>query len=390
MLIERKYIRELIEVANFSPVIGILGPRQVGKTTLVKQFMTITEKECIYIDLERPSDYEKMNEAEFYFSSRTEKCIIIDEIQIRPELFSIIRSAVDENRTPLRFIILGSATPNIIRHSSQSLAGRISYIELKPFSLTELSNTTWQQLHFWGGFPESILATKEQQASRWLSDFIKTYIERDFPLLGFSASPVTIRRLWEMVSWQNGNLLNASSIGQSLGFSNHTIKKYIDFLEGAFMINTLSPYAVNIKKRVVKSPKIYIADTGVLHRLMRVNTYDELLGMPFLGASFESFVLQQIIAEKSSNLELFFYRTHAGAEIDIVITKAMIPIASIEVKYSSAPKVSKGFYSGVEDLNTKQNFVIVPETETYKIKNGALVVGIKEFLSTELEKIAKS
>jgi uncharacterized protein len=331
-----------------------------------------------------------MNEAEIYFSSRTNKCIIIDEIQIRPELFSIIRSAVDEYRVPLRFIILGSASPDIIRNSSQSLAGRVGYIELKPFSLLELNNTTWQQLHFLGGFPESILTKNEQQATRWLNDFIKTYIERDFPLLGLSVSSVTIRRLWEMVSWQNGNLLNASSIGQSLGFSNHTIKKYIDFLESAFMINTLSPFAVNVKKRVVKSPKIYLADTGVLHRLMRVNSYDELLGMPFLGASFESFVLQQIKAEKPNDLELFFYRTHAGAEIDFVITKAMKPIASIEVKYSSAPKVSKGFYNGIEDLKTQLNYIIIPESEPYKLKSGALVIGIKEFLSSELEKIANN
>ncbi|TVR75947.1 MAG: ATP-binding protein [Chitinophagaceae bacterium] len=387
MMIKRRCLDELIELGKFNPVIGIIGPRQVGKTTLAKQFIQIIEKKCIYIDLEKPSDFEKMNEAEIYFQGHQDKCIIIDEIQTRPELFPLIRASVDEQREPLRFIILGSASPDIIRDSSETLAGRISYIELNPLSFSELKEINWQRHHFFGGFPNSILNTNDKQSKRWLDDFIKTYIERDLPLLGLSASPVLVRRLWEMLAWQNGNLLNATSIGKSLGLTNHTIKKYIQFLEGAFMVKTLEPYSSNVKKRIVKSPKIFISDTGILHRLMRINHFDELLGMPFLGASFESYVLQQVLSEKPDDLDVYFYRTHTGTEIDLLLTKAMKPVSAIEIKFTSAPKITKGFHQGIKDLKTKHNYIIVPESEKYPLKHHVSVCGLKVFLESELQNI---
>ncbi len=385
MIIDRKYNIELHQLGDFLPVIGILGPRQVGKTTLVKKYAKSINKNCIYIDLEKPSDFQKMESAELFFDANKDNCVIIDEIQIKPELFPIIRSSVDENRVPLRFIILGSATPHLIRDSSESLAGRIGYVELKPFSILELPNIDSNEHHFFGGFPESILAKTNVQSKNWLDNFIKTYIERDLPLLGLSASPQLIRRLWEMLSWQSGSLLNATAIGNSLGLTNHTINKYINFLEGTFMINRLSPFSFNAKKRIVKSSKVYIADSGLLHRLMRIDSFDELLGMPVLGASFESYVLQQIRAEKSSDLDLYFYRTHAGTEIDIVITKSLNPIASIEIKYSTNPTVTKGLKNGIEDLETKNNFFIIPKDEDYPIGKNITVCGIKIFLKKYLK-----
>jgi uncharacterized protein len=379
-MIKRKYLDEMQELASFSPVIGLIGPRQVGKTTLAKEFIKKVEKDCIYIDLEKPSDYEKMNESEYYFKLHIDKCIVIDEIQIRPELFAIMRAAVDDNRVPLRFVVLGSASPDIIWDSSESLAGRISYIQMMPFSLTEVDGDYWRKHHFLGGFPESYLASSEKQSRTWLDNFIKTYIERDLPMLGLSASHLMIRRLWEMLAWQNGNLLNATAIGNSLGLSNHSIRRYIDFLEGAFMVRSLEPFAANIKKRIVKSPKIFISDTGLLHRLLRINSYDELLGMPVLGASFEAYVLQQILAEKSTDLEVFFYRTHAGTEIDFVLAKAMKPVACIEVKYSSAPKISKSLMIGIEDLKTSNNYIVVPDSELFNKTHHITVCGINGFI----------
>ncbi len=383
-MIKRKYIKELEELGGFYPVIGILGPRQVGKTTLVKEFAKTLKKETYYLDLERPSDFQKLQEAELYFEQNQEKCIILDEVQIRPELFPIIRSMVDNHRVPLRFIILGSATPDIIRDSSESLAGRIGYIELKPFSLLELDKVSLTDHFFYGGFPGSILSKSKKQSIRWMDDFIKTYIERDLPLLGLSANPSVTRRLWEMLSWQSASLLNASAIGNSLGLTNHTINKYIDFLEGTFMVNKLTPFSYNAKKRIVKSPKVYISDSGLLHRLMRINSFDELLSMPVLGASFESYVLQQIRAEKPEDIDLYFYRTHAGTEIDIVLTRSLKPIVSIEVKYSSTPKLTKGLINGIEDLKTKRNYIITPNNDEYPLKENIIVCDIKTFLEKHL------
>lgn len=294
---------------------------------------------------------------------------------------------VDEHRVPLRFIILGSATPDIIRKSSESLAGRIGYVELKPFSLLELNKVDLNSHFFYGGFPESILSKNRKQSVRWMDDFIKTYIERDLPLLGLSASPSTVRRLWEMLSWQSGSLLNASAIGNSLGLTNHTINKYIDFLEGTFMVNRLVPFSYNAKKRIVKTPKIYISDSGILHRLMRINSMDELLGMPVLGASFESYVLQQIRAEKQNDIDVYFYRTHAGTEIDIVLTRSLKPIASVEIKYTSTPKLTKGLINGIEDIGTKKNYIITPRSEEYPIRNDITVCNVRSFLQNHLGRL---
>lgn len=373
----------MMEVGEFTPVIGILGARQVGKTTLSKAFIENLDKEAIYLDLEKPSDVRKLTEPELYLQANQDKCVVIDEVQLMPKLFPLIRSLVDEHRVPLRFILLGSASPDIIRDSSESLAGRISYIQLNPFSRQEISGIpeiSLQQHHFRGGFPLSILAKTDRQANRWLDDFISTYISRDLPILGMPANPQMTRRLWEMLAWQNGNLLNSSALGKSLGITNHTVNTYLDFLEGAFMIHRLKPFFMNVKKRLVKAPKVYLTDTGVLHRLLNIETYDALFGAPMLGGSWEAFVLNQIMAEKPKNMDVFFYRTHAGTEVDFVLTVAMKPVASLEVKFTSTPSVSKGFLSGIEDLGTNHNFIITPLDDEYPVKENINVIGLDRFL----------
>jgi predicted AAA+ superfamily ATPase len=383
-MIKRKYFSELEELGAYFPAIGILGPRRVGKTTLVKQFIDTLSEPHIYLDLEKPSDYEKLNEAELYFSQHSDKCLVLDEIQIRPELFAIIRAAIDENKKPLRFILLGSASPDLIRNSAESLAGRISYLHIQPFSLVELANENPTKHHFRGGFPESYLAPEDKLSIAWLEAFIKTYIERDLPLLGLPASPILTRRFWEMLAWQNGQLFNASNIGKSLGVSYHTVKTYLDFIEGAFMVKTIHPFVANIKKRLVKSPKIYISDTGLLHRLLRINDYDQLLGMPNLGASYEAYVLQQILAEKPGDLDVYFYRTHNGTEVDFVLARANQAVAAIEVKFTSSPSASKSLKQGIADLKTANNYIVVPKSESFQKSAQIKVSSLFDFLTNEL------
>ena len=387
MIIRKRYIDEINQLANYFPVIGILGARQVGKTTLAKEMMKMFEKKVIYLDLEKPSDIAKITEPELYFNLNKELCIIIDEVQLRPELFAVIRSSVDEYRVPLRFIILGSASPEIIRQTSQSLAGRVSYVFMHPFSLSELNNADRIKHHFRGGFPGSYLAPNDKISKRWLDDFILTFIERDLPLLGLSASPNLTRRLWEMLAWQNGNLLNSSMLGNSLGLTHHTIRKYIDFIEGAFMLKTIMPFHVNLNKRLVKTPKVYFTDTGILHRMLRIENYDQLRGMSVLGGSFEAYVLQQLLIHKSSDTEIYFYRTHTGTEIDFVLTQSSKPLCAIEVKFTSAPKPTKGLRQGIEDLQTKNNYIIIPESEVYPIAENIQVAGIHPFITQILPRL---
>ncbi|MCK4662491.1 MAG: ATP-binding protein [Bacteroidales bacterium] len=385
MMIKRNILDKINEYSNIFPVIAIIGPRQVGKTTFVKYYAGIIDKESVYLDLEKPSDFDKLENAEFYLSQHKGKCIIIDEVQNKPDLFPLIRSIVDENNEKCNFIILGSASPELLKQSSETLAGRIGYIELGPFSAIELKdNYNFQKHFFGGGFPLSYLSPNEKSSKIWLNNFIKTYLEKDLPLLGLKAKPQFVRRLWEMLTWQTGSLLNYNAIAKSLSVSNHTIYSYIDFLEGAFMLTLLKPYFYNIKKRIIKSPKIYINDTGILHRLLRLNDYDQLLGNPLLGNSWETFVVNQINLEKNEDIDLFFYRTHAGAEVDLVFVKGMKPIATAEIKFSLSPKISKGLINSIETLNSNNNFIIIPQGSEYKIRENIKVCAFNVFIEKYL------
>lgn len=386
-MVQRKHIAELQELGSYFPVLGVVGPRQVGKTTLVKEFITLLDKTAVYLDLEKPSDYQKLDEAEHFFAQHHSSCLVIDEIQRRPELFSLIRASVDDHRVPLRFILLGSASPDLLRGTSESLAGRISYVRMHPFSLIEVENKEPVRHHFRGGFPDAYLAPNDKMAKRWLDNFISTYIERDLPLLGLPASPVTTRRLWEMLAWQNGNLLNASAFGSSLGLTHNTVIKYLEFIEGAYMFSRLLPFSVNVGKRLIRTPKAYITDTGVLHRLLRVNSYDELMGMPIMGASFEAYVFQQITAHKPEDVDLSFYRTHAGAEVNFVFTRASKVIATADAKFSTAPKLTKGTYTAMDDLGAEKNYVIVPSGDPYQLKEAITVCGLYHFVSEILPEL---
>lgn len=383
-MIRRKIESKLLKTINYFPVTGIIGPRQVGKTTLAKKIKQSIEKECIYIDLENPRDLIKLSDPNLFFESNLDKCIILDEIQLRPDLFSIIRSLVDLHRTPSRFILLGSASPIIIRESSQSLAGRIAYIELSGFNLSEIPNHNLNLHWLRGGFPDAFLAPDNSLWRQWLDNFIKTYIERDLPMMGLNVNPIILRNLWIMIAHCHGNVINYANISRSLELSSTTIKKYLNFLENAFLIRQLQPYHVNVKKRIVKSPKLFIRDSGILHNLLNINNITELEGNPMKGNSWEGFAVEQIMQMINESYQAYFYRTHQGAECDLVLTKSAKVVYAIEIKYSSSPKLTQGNLISFTDIDAKFNFVITPDTEDYLINKNVRVCSLQVFLENYL------
>ncbi len=360
------------------PVVGIVGSRQAGKTTLAKMIRKGISKKVIYLDLELPSDLNKLHDPELYLAQFTDSLVIIDEIQRLPSLFPLIRALVDKKRIGGRFLILGSASPELIKRSSESLAGRIIYHELSPFTIHETGHKNIQQLWLRGGYPLSYLAGSAEDSFQWRESFIKTYLEMDIPQLGIRVPSAQLRRFWTMVAHSHGHLWNASQIAGSLGVSAPTVRSYLDILEETFVVRRLQPYYVNIKKRLIKSPKAYIRDSGILHSLLRIEDLDDLMGNPAVGRSWEGFVIEQIIGLLPEGWSYFFYRTGAGAEIDLLLVdKKNRPIA-VEVKYSASPKAERGFWNALEDLSCRKAFIVYPGEETYRSGKNTVTLSIKK------------
>jgi len=384
-MIRRRISKEINESLAYFPVVSIIGPRQVGKTTLAKQIIADAQNSAIYLDLERTSDIFKLNNAELFLSQHKDKLIVIDEVQLKKDLYPLLRSLVDETNKPGQFLLLGSASPELIRHSSESLAGRIAYHQLHPIDMVEApENISQNDLWLKGGFPKALLAKNQNLAQQWMENFISTYLNRDLLQLGLNASPIVIRNLWSMMAHLNGQLLNATTIGKSLGLSTPTVKKYIDFLEEAFLLKSLHPFSWNMQKRLVKSPKIYLTDTGILHQLIGITDFINLAGNPIIGSSWESFVINQILALKKNRIDIYFYRTHHGAEVDLVFTKGFIVVATAEIKYSNAPQLTKGNFFAFDDLKAPINYVITPSSDDYLIKDNIKVCSLKSFISDYL------
>jgi len=372
---ELKIIKDRIKE---SPIVAILGPRQCGKTTLSNQFAkTVNTKSVHFFDLEDYRDLSRLDNP-ILALEQLSGYIIIDEIQKKPEIFPVIRVLSDKNPKN-RYIILGSASRDLIAQSSETLAGRISYLEMSGFSLEHIALKDIKKLWLRGGFPRSFLSKNELSSFSWRQDFIRTFLERDIPNLGLNIPVKALRRFWIMLSHYHGQIFNASEIGKSLSISDNTARKYLDILSGTFLIRQLQPWYYNTKKRLVKRPKIYFRDSGILHALLSLETSMDIARHPKMGASWEGFALEQIVTYLNlTEEEVFFWAVHTGAELDLLFQKHG-KLWGIETKYSDAPKITKSMISAIKELSLAHLWIIYPGKVSYPLSKNISVVPLKEF-----------
>ncbi len=380
-MIKRLLENQILELLGHFPAVAILGPRQVGKTTLAKNLLGQIDKESLYLDLELPSDMNRLSNPQLLFEENKNRCVVIDEVQRMPGLFPVLRAVIDRHRLAGRFILLGSASPGVLKDSAETLAGRISYTELTPFLLTEIQAISGEkELWVRGGFPEPFLMKRKEHRFAWFNSFIRTYIERELPLLGLRTHPVQLNRLLSMLAFNQGQILNISRLSNALGVSAPTVSHYLDYLEQSYFIRRLPPYFINIKKRLVKSPKIYLRDSGILHHILGLEDFNAIMGHPVAGESWEGFVVQQIISHYGNRFDYTYYRTQDGTECDLVISKGTTVWACVEVKLSETPKLTRGFTTSLRDLNPRGAFVVIPACpEPYNLNEKVLVTGLEPF-----------
>nr|MCU0326160.1 ATP-binding protein [Spirosomataceae bacterium] len=377
-MIQRTLENQVIFGLSFQPAIAILGPRQVGKTTFVKYLQEKIEKPTVYFDLERSSDWAKFQyDRTQFLESLSDKLVILDEIQRLPELFKDLRGLIDQNRVPARFILLGSASFVLLKNTSESLTGRIAYFEMTPFTSVEVLPHQLQKHWIEGGFPNAFLANTHEEQQKWFEDFVRSYLERDLPQLGLNASPIQTRRLLMMIASMQGQLLNQSSLANSLGVRNYLLNQYLDFFEQSFLIRRLQPYYTNIGKRLTKTPKIYIRDSGLVHHLLGIHNHESLLGHYIAGSSWEGYVIEQIISQLSYQQIPFFYRTADGSELDLIIEQNLEIRLAIEIKLSDNPLISRGNTIALQDLANPPLLVITPSSDDYNLKSNVRVCSIK-------------
>lgn len=379
-----RYLEEIQNHFRVHPICAILGPRQVGKTTLAKMYIAKHSVQGAYFfDLENPLDLARLENPMLALGSISQQLIVIDEIQRRPDLFPVLRVLADQEEKKRKFLILGSASRDLIRQSSETLAGRIGYIELPPFSLFEVKNSN--KLWLRGGFPRSYLATSDADSYLWRQSYIMTFLERDIPNLGFNIPAQQLRRFWLMLAHYHGQIFNASELARSLGVSEHTVRKYLDILAGTFMVRILSPWFENLQKRQVKSPKIYFRDSGVMHALLGINNEEQLLGYPKLGSFWEGFALEEVIRTyEASSEECYFWATHADAELDLLIIKNNRRIG-FEFKYTDAPKITKSMRIAQEDLKLDHLAVIYPGDKIFPMGENIMAYGLETFATGEFK-----
>lgn len=387
MMIKRLLFRELPRAVAEFPVVALIGPRQVGKTTLAKEFARSRRgphREPLYLDLELTSDMARLADAELYLEAQADRLVVIDEIQRRADLFPLLRALVDKRRRAGRFLILGSANLLALRQISESLAGRIQFLELGPFSRTETPKVPTKRHWLRGGYPEALQARSDEAAGRWRDALIRSYLEGDLPQLGFRVAAPELRRFWTMLAHDQGQPWNAQGLASSFGVSPPTATHYRSILEQMFLVRTLPAWHVNVKKRLVKSPRVYVRDSGLLHTLLGLASADALLSHPIAGKSWEGFVLEQILETACGHLEASYFRTHAGAEIDIVVHRGQKIRALVEVKLGNKPLLSRGFYEARKDLGNPKAWVIYSGMERYPLSPGTEAIGLDQFLTEVL------
>lgn len=383
-MIERRHRAAVEGLLQRHPAVALLGPRQSGKTTLALEIGR--GRPFVYLDLESPSDLAKLAEPELYLAAQENKLVIIDEVQRAPDLFRVLRGLIDAGRRrghkAGRFLLLGSASIDLLKQSSETLAGRIAYSELTPFDVFDVVKTAADMDRHWlrGGFPNSFLAPDNQNSAEWREFFIRTYLERDIPQLGPRVPAETLRRFWTMLAHEQGGLLNAARISQGLAVSGHTVARYLDLLVDLLLVRRLPPWISNIGKRMVKSPRVFVRDSGIAHALLGLETQDNLLGHPVVGSSWEGYVIENLLSAAPTNARSGFYRTSAGAEIDLVLSMGASRLWAIEIKRSLSPQPSKGFWLACDDIKPDARFVIYPGTERYPLKEGLEAIGLAEIM----------
>lgn len=357
-----------------NPCVVLTGPRQTGKTTLAREIAS-RRAGSVYLDCERPSDLARLADPELFLAAHAGSLVVLDEVQRVPNLFTVLRSIIDDDRRNGRFLLLGSASPDLIGMSAESLAGRASVHELAAFDIAEVSTSADETTRLWvrGGFPLSYLAETAADSLRWREDFIRLFLERDLPQLGIGVPSAHLRRFWTMLAHHQGQIWNASQFAQAFGMTSMTMQRYLGILEGAGVMRVVQPFAGNLKKRLVKAPRTYIRDSGLLHALLGLDSRDAVLGNPIAGASWEGFIVEQIANLAPRGAQICFFRTSAGAELDLVVEKGARRIA-FEIKLSSAPTVSKGFWLARDDVAAEHVFVVAPVASSYPLAKGVDVI----------------
>jgi len=381
-MIPRRLEPVVQERLSHLPAVVLLGPRQSGKTTLAHAIAA--ERDSIYLDLESPVDREKLADASFYLSRHEDKVVILDEVQRLPELFSTLRGLIDQGRrrgrTAGRFLLLGSASADLLRQS-ETLAGRVAYIELSPFDVLETPDDQRDRLWVRGGFPESFLAVDESRSFAWRQDFIRAYLERDIPQLGPRIPATTLYRFWTMLAHVQGGLFNAAQLARGLSVDGKTVARYLDLMADLLLVRRLQPFQANIGKRLVKSPKVYVRDSGIVHALLNIGSHEALLGHPVAGASWEGFVVENLMAAAPPRTVPLFYRTAAGAEIDLLLEMPGHGIWAIEIKHGLTARPEKGFFVACDDLEPTRRFVVNSGTERYAVSAGLEAIGLRDLMT---------
>lgn len=379
-MIERtKHLNNLQELISYNPVVAVLGARQVGKTTLARMIVADWEGESHFFDLESVDDVSRLDDPQFALSS-LKGLIVLDEIHNRPELFPTLRVLADRPKLPARFLILGSASPDLLQQGSETLAGRIAFHALPGFSLDEVLPSEFNKLWLRGGFPRAFIADNDRRSYKWRSNFVRTFLDKDLPRFGNTAPNRLLHRFWPMLAHYHGQILNSSELGRAFGISYHTVQKYLDMLESTFMVRRLKPWYANIGKQLVKAPKIYIRDSGLVHSLLRISNHEELEVHPKVGASWEGFMLENLIQILGlEDEQCFFWATHKGAEIDLVLEE-VDGLRGFEFKRTSAPRMTRSMHNALEDLKLKSIDVIHAGDDTYPLHKNVRAVSANQIL----------
>jgi hypothetical protein len=378
-MISRRLLTAVASALDEVPAVALLGPRQVGKTTLALD--VAGTRPAVYLDLESEADRAKLAEPELYLAQHADRLVILDEIQRTPQLFNSLRGLIDAGRRrgqgKGRFLVLGSASIDLLKQSSESLAGRIRYLELAPLDAGEVGRDRLDALWLRGGFPESLLAGSDAASLRWRGDFIRTYLERDIPQLGPRIPAETLRRLWTMLAHQQGGLLNAAALARALAVDGKTVAAYLDLLVDLLLVRRLAPWHGNIRKRLIKSPKVYVRDSGLVHALLGVGDREALLAHPVAGGSWEGLVVESLIAASPNGTEAFFFRTAAGAEIDLLLTlPGQRHPWAIEIKRGLAPKIERGFHLACDAVRAARRLVVYGGTERFPLAENVDAVSL--------------